>query len=831
MAKVDNRKIISRISLASLKNNRSRNIIAIIAIILTTLLFTTLFTVGFGMKESMELQTMRMVGTTFHGGFKHLDEEQFEALKEHKLIKEYGHRRLIGSVINEELKMDFVEISYGDENYVKRGFSYPTVGNLPKEKNEIITDTKVLDLLGVPHRIGEKVFLKFEIYDSKKGMVVDTLEKEFILSGFYPVDPLSKARMVFTSREYVDSLNLPEGNLSLNIMFSNSVNIEDKLNKIIEEKDSRTSNQDPNYISIGVNWGYMAEGLGNADPTVVIGGIAIIIIILSAGYLIIYNIFQISVLTDIRFYGLLKTVGTTSKQLKRIIRRQALILSAFGIPLGLILGYLVGNLLIPFIVKELNFDSTVRLSFSPFIFLFSSIFSLVTVLISSSKPSKIAGRVSPIEATKMDDTNLIDYDKEKRTEREVKISNMAIANLSRNKLRTIIVIFSMSLSLILFSSIYTFTGSFDEEKYVDGFMSTDFTIGSSEYFKYRFREEKDSLSTDIIRTIESTEGFKNGGCIYYSPFDDIWIEDKGLLELEGKAPAQIFGLDPFLIPKQEVLDGSIDLEKFMSGGYILLGVGYENTDRLEDLKYRVGDKITFLTKEGRKEFEVMALISYSYKNTARYFPMERLESGDTIRAELIYLPTSIYKGITDQSLVMVYQFDVENEKIEDIELMMDKLSKSSTLDLNYESRQMLIDDYKSFKNMFFIVGSTLSIMIGIVGVMNFINSIITSIMARKKEFALLQSIGMTNKQVNSLLVKEGLIYSLSTMIATSFFSTLISITILKGFERGMPFYTYNFTILPLLIVLPIILLLGVIVPLLVNQTMVKESIVERIRKN
>src|SRR5699024_2434258 len=92
-----------------------------------------------------------------------------------------------------------------------------------------------------------------------------------------------------------------------------------------------------NYINIGVNWGYSGAQLAaNIDPLTVIAIAAMLLLIIFTGYLIIYNVFQISVTNDIRFYGLLKTIGTTGKQIRRMIRRQAYLLSLIGIPIGLV---------------------------------------------------------------------------------------------------------------------------------------------------------------------------------------------------------------------------------------------------------------------------------------------------------------------------------------------------------------------------------------------------------------------------------------------------------------------------------------------------------------
>ena len=121
--------------------------------------------------------------------------------------------------------------------------------------------------------------------------------------------------------------------------------------------------------------------------------VAVLALILLTGYLIIYNVFHISVAGDIRFYGLLKTIGTTPRQLRRIIRTQALLLSLIGIPVGLLLGWLLGGILTPVIVARLDGVSSV-VSVSPVLFVGAALFALVTVLISCRRPGRLAGKVS-----------------------------------------------------------------------------------------------------------------------------------------------------------------------------------------------------------------------------------------------------------------------------------------------------------------------------------------------------------------------------------------------------------------------------------------------------
>ena len=148
----------------------------------------------------------------------------------------------------------------------------------------------------------------------------------------------------------------------------------------------------------------------NNDPWLVLGPDYIyffILIILNlllitffaAGYLIIYNIFDINIISDMQEYGLLKTVGTSGKQLKKIVMRRANIISLIGIPAGLLLGVGVGALLLPSISNQLNTVTVGKgeVHLNIWILLGAAVFSYLTVIISAQRPCRKASKVSPIE--------------------------------------------------------------------------------------------------------------------------------------------------------------------------------------------------------------------------------------------------------------------------------------------------------------------------------------------------------------------------------------------------------------------------------------------------
>ena len=211
------------------------------------------------------------------------------------------------------------------------------------------------------------------------------------------------------------------------------------------------------------------------------------LLVIFTEYLIIYNIFQISVAGDIRFYGLLKTIGTTPRQLKRIIRQQALLLCLIGIPAGLLLGYGIGAVLVPVVLRSTQLEVGITtISTSPVIFVGSVLFALLTVLLSCSKPGKMAAKVSPVEATKY--TDAMQTKKKRRSTRGAKLHQMAFANLGRNKKKTVLVV-SLALSVTLFNALCAFVGGFSMEKYVSSMTCADFIVSTPDYFRYNPADE------------------------------------------------------------------------------------------------------------------------------------------------------------------------------------------------------------------------------------------------------------------------------------------------------------------------------------------------------
>ncbi|MCI9418353.1 MAG: ABC transporter permease, partial [Eubacterium sp.] len=313
MIRVRSQKIIAKLSKRSLQTNRVRNMVAVFAIALTTLLFTALFTITETMLYTSEQQTFRQVGSSFHGGFKNLTLEQKELLEQDDGIRESGSRLMLGRAAGEEFRKVHAEISYMDENYCKYSFCTPEYGAEPQEgTKQIACDTRALKCLGIEPEIGRKITMTYEIGGENKEEITDT----FVLSGWWEFDAASSASMAIVSKSYVDAVVTEHpvdftddanatGTWSLDVFFDSSRHIEQDLLQILGSHGYQAEDRmKENYIGIGVNWGYTAAQMSEKyDVEMIVGSAVFIFLIVMTGYLIIYNIFQISVSGDIRFYG------------------------------------------------------------------------------------------------------------------------------------------------------------------------------------------------------------------------------------------------------------------------------------------------------------------------------------------------------------------------------------------------------------------------------------------------------------------------------------------------------------------------------------------------
>lgn len=795
LLKVKNKKLINKITLSLLKYNKNRNIISSFAIILTALMFTTIFTVGFGLKKSMEYERMRLSGGDYHISFKNLDSKEVSDLRNNKIIKSSSNRNVIGYAKNNEFYGENVEVSIVDNSYYKHSFIKLNKGTFPKNEKDIIIDESLLNTLGLKEDINQKINLLIEIQDSKTGEITGYKSDEFNVSGIFKSDELSLAKFIFLNKDYAHTINIPKNNNDLYLNLNNSLFLDKKANNIIKESGYVNSETNKNSgISYGVNWAYSSVDFSSLEMSNILIIVFLLLVIILTGYLIIYNIFNISAFLDIKIYGLMKSIGTTSKQLKRIILRQALLISLWSIPIGLILGYLLGNFLLPKIIYSSTMDVFI-VSKNPLIFILTSLFTLFTVYISASKPGRKVGKISALEAINSNDLNL----NIKKSKVKFNIKNLGKINVKRNKSKLYLVVLSISLSVVVLNSTIIFLGEPDLNKYLEDFISSDFVLADKSYFNYQYSKE---VPKSTIETIKKDKYFKDGGSIYFNYLDNFNTLDN--------KKVTIYGMDNALVNKQKIVKGSENLKDFNKSNKIILGVDSEITkSSLKDFKYKVGDKVKLNINNKIDEFEIIAFINYSITNTSRIFSLnvEFDKAGNEIRTmeEIFYLSENNYKKYVDNPSIMVYQYDSSNT-LESNKYLEKIVSKNNNL--KYDSREKQKESLQSFLNLFLLIGSILSFIMALIGLLNFINVIITNILSRQKELSLMKSIGMTNSEIKKMLRSESLYYFLYTAITSTILSVLFAEFILKKLMENLYFTSYNFTLKGVFITLPIFFIIA-----------------------
>ena len=676
----------------------------------------------------------------------------------------------------------------------------------------------------------------------------------FTLVGWWDYDELLSVHFLNVSKEYaqkIDKLAVAGGlkpfRTDLSVMLRSSLNIENDLTRIGEDC-GYSIGEEAGQLRIGVNWGYTATQVWD---TLGVGGIlamlAVLILVAFTGYLVIYNIFQISVAGDIRYYGLLKTIGVTPKQLRRLIRQQALLLSALGIPAGLLLGYGVGAAAVPITMSISTMGGRyTTVSVSPWIFLFSTVFALLTVLLSCARPGRIAGRVSPVEAVRY--TERQSAGKTHRKGSKVTPVQMAAANLGRDKKKTVLVMVSLSLTVVLLNLLVTFIGGFDMDKYLSRQSCADFLISTPSYFNYRGSTlTKEAVGPVRANTAHSLEGFayQTGGVGMYLP-ESVWRDEAAFysrdtdMDIDAllaqtprdgdkvQAASQIEGLDPTLGEKLTVIDGSLDSLWEPDSHAIAIAVNLDDSGKLPDpgIYPAVGEKIKVTYGNGDTAYDVnytvCALVDVPYNMSSRFY---------TMGYEAILSADALYRDAGEDNVFpMLYLFDTPSPEAEAAaESYLAQLTSDPDSPLMYESKATHRAYFQEFRMIFVILGGLLCAIIGIVGILNFFNAMMTAILARSREFAVLQSVGMTGRQLETMLLWEGLLYTLGSGLIAGLLSAAVNPLAGRLLESAYWFYSYHYTITPVLAMLPAFIVLGCAIPAVMYRQAVKQSIVERLR--
>lgn len=815
--------IEKKIAGRSLRRDRMRNVFIVTAIILTTILFTGLFTLGAGITASTQRANMILSGGDGHAIF-NINQTEYNAICNHPLIQEIAYgRKLADSVDNASLSKWGTYFWFYDDVALKYKYMEPTGGHKPSAENEVIADTKTLELLGVPQEVGTELTLELTVHGQK-------VTRSFVLAGWWKSYPGIQYGTIVASQAYVDahinelpdtiqSDHIDTGRITAIIKFKNTRNLHEDLKTVIEDSGYSTDPNSECYIDASVNPYYDSpHGIGT-DASMVFA----LLLFLVAGYLIINNVFQISVLRDLHFYGLLKTIGTTERQINSIIRRQAWRLSFVGIPIGLCCGFFIGKAFLPLLIEQTSFSGDyATVSPNPLIFIAAAAFALITVRISIRKPAKMAAKVSPIEAIRYTDSDAVVKSKQEKKTRSGNLQKrMAWGNLGRNKKRTILVVLSLSLSIVLTNTVFNFSHSVDPENAIKNMISFDYCIGQSSLLDYYQVSEESALSQSFIQAVEQQDAFDYGGLEYgcKAEYKSETTKQAYNRQEDGSYSTHLYGLDSFLLSQVQVVDGEMDTEKLTSGQYILEGAYTSTRGDLDEssLNHSIGDHVEVFCNGAVREFTVLAHVVANEANTYDWV------------GSCFFLPSQIYEEFTGNNYIMSYSFDVVDGKDSEMDAFLEEYTNDVEPTMTYKSKSTIMAGVTDIQNMVVSIGGTMAFIIGLIGVLNFANTMLTSIFTRRREFATLQSVGMTGRQLLKMLCREGCAYVLLATVVAVPLSLIGAFQVIRPICKQIWFLNFKLEFWPMLVMPILLLLFGLAIPYIAYRLISRQSVTERLK--
>ncbi|MBC8059217.1 MAG: ABC transporter permease [Clostridiaceae bacterium] len=773
-----------------LMKNKKRTLLTIIGIMLSVALISTIGLFFKGMQDS-QIQDAKNSGGEFHIAFQKTNAELISKVINNPKVSRSGFYTK-----GEEIKLGdklAVNIITATDKALEL-FPYKAkLGRLPEKEDEVAM---------------EKWGLQYIDKDAKVGSKIKVDNKEYTLVGI--LEDNARNQLEGNGLILTKNNNLDKQKAALLVEISLKTNLKTAVAELeqLGEKDSVKKN---NYL-------LSMQGAGDSDSGMggLLVALSIIIgIVLIATIAVIYNSFQISVVERIKQFGLLRAVGTTPRQIRKIVFREATILALIAIPLGLICSIIAING-IKLAFKLIGADSVMplKISISPMILCFSGIVGLVAIYLSAIVPAFFAGRISPLNAI----SGRTSITKEKIKRRKNRLTQrifgfegaLASKNIKRNRKRYRITVFSIVISVVLFITFKSFMDmSLNITKELNETKNIHFTVVSD----YRDRAEITYIDNKIEADIKALKLVDKVYRVYDPYFFHMAINPNsqvkeiqdfgniyGKTNLDGvektliESSISIYDKDSLEVSKKYLKSGSIDIEKLnKENGVILIGknrIFDPNTKKdyfgpIADIK--VGEEIAVQFDDFAQNGDENKKVEFGKGKVQKVKVIAILEGdpfnyyGDSNGLKIITTEETVKKligsnNINSQTLSIVLK-DVKDEDTAKIEIENAIKSDASLTVINN------IDSNRKAKSAILMVKILLYgfvLVVSLIGSVNIINTLTTNIILRKREFATLKSIGLTQKGLKKMIVLEGLLYGIVGAIYGSIIGCIFSFLLFKA---------------------------------------------------
>lgn len=830
MLRNNNSAVITRMAKRSLAGNRRRSVTMILAVLLSSFMLFTVFTVGVTYIRMYRLQNIRMYGEDADAIMYGVTEEQRMACEENPDIIATGICAVAGYV--EETEADEtpnVGLMWADETYWGQMMEPAREfleGTYPQEADELMVTRSALKECGMEELgVGDSFSMT---YGTPKGKET----KIFRISGMW--DGYGTKKVFYVSKAFYEQSGYELSDVASGRFYM------DFRQKIMTQEE-----QDAFIESMNLGKQQAVFFLSDLGYSVRLleGLIGIVLVTCLCAYLLIYNIMYLSVAGNVRYYGLLQTVGMTQRQVRQFMHRQMVFIGGVGIAAGVLLGSVVSLFLIPVIVKMLGIRTgtvgKIQVAFHPAILLVTIVLTGLTVWAAATKPTKKAVSISPMEA--------LGYRPQSGRKRTHKTKygrilwRMAKEQIKKDKKKTTVVLASLAVSLSVFLCMVTLIESQGARTIISNYMDMDLVIRNDTLGKEDHDKWKQLLDSEFLGAIKDNESVAELHpflsveiTVPWEPdFADLWMEEMYAMWMnipyeddleEYQEHPENFG--SFLVGIDEAtfdalnaeLEAPLDKEAFLNGKTCVL---YRNNldFQIDDLKGKQVTCAEYADQENTRTFTIAGLTDENYY----VGPMLGMPP-------TIIVSDQVVKAFVKEPFVYKAGVRYEKEYDEQAEADMTDLMEASPYakDFSYDSKIEEKEEIEKAQGGMMEVGLGIVFVLAVIGIMNYVNTSAGNIQSRQMELAIMESVGMTGKQMRKMLVLEGLLYTAGALVLT----VLVGLPVTYGLYQSMNYRDIAFAVplWPLLGAAILTCLICVSVPLVAYGSLEKSgSLVERIR--
>lgn len=832
MLKVDNKKVIHDLARITYQGNKKRNLLTIAAIFLTTFLICTVLSIGLSYWDAIGLRQQRMQGMDYDMELTEPREDQIAAIRSMDHVTDAGLSVKCAIVSKyQKTELDKIQLFWLDDICWSRQ-TIPALdtyeGNYPVRENELMLSKSALDSMGINQpSLGMELPLLYQNLSDRQPN--EEIQKTFVLSGWF-LDYTGRDKGYVSHAFYKTTGALPtdltQGSLKISLK-----------NPLYTEQDIIEMQ---NQISLSGNQIIEADYDTISSFVKTTAALAVLLtLIFLSGYLFIFNTLYLSVNKDIRYFGQLKTLGTTSVQIRRILYQQMIWNALLGIPIGLFCSALVGKLVIPQLLHTLNpaiAAADVKAA-SLYVFVAAAVFSFAAAMISSQKPAKTAMNCSPVEAMNYIGKTPGKIRNNRRTGGDIR--SMVKINLFRDKKQFVIILCSLSLAVSLFLVINIVIAANNAAAILNHSYDYDFRILNQTLLS---ENEKQVITPDLLEPIRSIEGVKDVRILKSATAVVLYQEDvygayyrelyqtrytPGNYEEDMKVyqkdpehylfTCRIVGIDDLEFERiNATLDTPLDPKRFKNGETAFVSKSFTQGDNGIP-----GKKVSFSLPSARNPKQAVTLETgpviddFPAYYSAGYTP-------DLIVSE------TLFDRLVAQPLIEMVKIDYEEPFDANTEASVRDLLKTRK-QLSAESKLDRYSEMKRSENQITVLGGSLGLIVMLLALSNYLNMMSASIQHRSREFAVLESIGMTRKQLKTMIVSESLCYAVLSILLSLIIGLPASVVVFASFNAyRLPF---AFPIVRNLLLFASILVICAAASLFVFSKSKNETIIELLRRN